>query len=90
MRNSVFIKNLFTKCRIHGTGDAQVVISDQEIYALIVLAITDLNWSFEKMGIEPIKLPSKNYYEISLDWFDKIGVIDVTSEKNPLGIKYLL
>lgn len=40
MSNSVFIKNLYTKCRIHGTGEAQVAISNSEIYALITLALT--------------------------------------------------
>ena len=81
MSNSVFIKNLYTKCRIHGTGEAQVAISDSEIYALIVLAIYDLNWSFDELGIEQIFLPSLNYYEINLDWFENLDNADVVSEK---------
>jgi len=52
MSNSVFIKNLYTKCRIHGAGDAQVIISDQEIYALIVLTVNNLKWSFTELGIK--------------------------------------
>jgi hypothetical protein len=81
MSNSVFIKNLYTKCRIHGTGEAQVAISASEIYALIVLAIYDLNWSFDELGIEQIFLPSLNYYEINLDWFENLDNADVVSEK---------
>ncbi len=81
MSSSVFIKNLYTKCRIHGAGDAQVTISDQEIYALIVLTINDLEWSFPELGIEPIELPSTNYYEINLDWFEGLENSDVAPEK---------
>lgn len=81
MSNSVFIKKLYTKCRIHGTGEAQVAISDAEIYALIVLAVHDLDWSLNKLRIEPVDLPSLNYYEIGLDWFNSLGSLDCTSEK---------
>ena len=81
MSNSVFIKNLYTKCRIHGAGEAQVAISDSEIYALIALAIYDLNWSFDELGIEQISLPTLNYYEINLDWFENLENADVASEK---------
>lgn len=80
MSTSIFIKNLYTKCRLHGAGDAQVVISDQEIYILIILAITDLEWSFKELGVESIDLPSKNYYEINLDWFEKTGIAGITPE----------
>lgn len=81
MNNSVFIKKLYTKCRIHGSGEAQVAISDAEIYALIVLAVHDLNWSLEKLVIEHIDLPSLDYYEIRLDWFDNLNSTDIHSEK---------
>ncbi|MDP2365687.1 MAG: hypothetical protein Q8M94_18210, partial [Ignavibacteria bacterium] len=81
MSNSVFIKNLYTKCRIHGAGEAQVAISDNEIYSLIVLAIYDLNWSFDELEIEPIILPELNYYEINLDWFESLKNINATPEK---------
>jgi hypothetical protein len=81
MSNSVFIKNLYTKCRIHGTREAQIAISDNEIYALIVLAIYDLNWSFDELGIEQIIPPAPNYYEINLDWFEYVENADVTPEK---------
>jgi hypothetical protein len=81
MRNSVFIKNLYTKCRIHGAGDAQVAISDREIYALITLAIHDLQWSFAELGVEPIELPAPDYYGISLDWFEGLANAGIAPEK---------
>ncbi|MEK6753223.1 MAG: hypothetical protein AABZ00_13275 [Chloroflexota bacterium] len=81
MSHSVFIKNLYTKCRIHGAGEAQVAISDNEIYTLIVLAIYDLNWSFDELGIEQIIPPALNYYEINLDWFENLENANVTPEK---------
>ena len=82
MSNSVFINNLYTKCRIHGTGEAQIAISDNEIYALIVLTIYDLNWSFDELDIEQIIPPTLNYYEINLDWFESLENTDVTPERN--------
>ena len=80
MSSSVFIKNLYTKCRIHGTGEAQVAISNSEIYTLITLALHDLDWSFDELGIEQIPLPALNYYEINLDWFEYLET-DIASEK---------
>ena len=38
---TLFIKNLYAKCKMHGTGDAQVVLSDDELYALVVIALND-------------------------------------------------
>ncbi len=35
---SVFIKTVFAKCKMHGSGDSQVTISDSEVYALICMA----------------------------------------------------
>jgi hypothetical protein len=81
MSNSVFVKNLYTKCRIHGAGEAQVSISDSEIYTLLALAIYDINWSFDELGMEQIFLPASNYYDINLDWFDKLEDADVKPEK---------
>ena len=38
---TLFIRNLYAKCKMHGSGDAQVVLSDGELYALIVVAFND-------------------------------------------------
>lgn len=40
---SLFIKNIYTKCKMHGSGDAQVILADDELYALIVIALTTLD-----------------------------------------------
>jgi hypothetical protein len=79
--STTFIKNLYTKCRLHGAGDAQVILSNPEVYALIVLAVHNLHWSFDELEIEKIELPALHYYEISLDWFEKLGNTEVTPEK---------
>lgn len=54
---------------MHGSGEAQVVISDAEILALLSIAIHNLNWSFPALNITEFKTPNKNYYEIPLAWF---------------------
>ena len=72
MPGSNFLKKLFSKCKLHGSGDAQVIISDDEIYSLLYLAISDLNWPHRELGINSIDLPSLNYYEIDLEWFDNL------------------
>lgn len=85
-RNSTFVKNLYTKCRIHGAGDAQVAISDQEVFALINLAIHDLNWYFAELDIEKIELPSLNYYEINLNWFEALKTTPISPDKILLAL----
>lgn len=71
---SSFLKKLFSKCKLHGSGDAQVMISDDQVYSLLYLAISDLNWSHQELGINSINLPSLNYYEIDLEWFENLKV----------------
>ena len=76
---SLFIKNLYTNCKMHGTGDAQVMLTNQELYALIVIAINDLGWLDEKLHTKPIQLPYDNYYAIPLEWFENINInVNVT------------
>ena len=78
---SIFIKGLLTKCKLHGSGDAQVIISDSEVYALICIAIHDLGWSYSELGVVAIAFPSSNYYQIDLHWFDQLHIIDLSPEK---------
>ncbi len=59
---------------MHGSGDSQVMISDVEVYALICMAIGDLDWSYAELKVMPIDFPSSDYYQISLDWFDTITI----------------
>jgi hypothetical protein len=78
---SAFIENLFAKCKMHGCGDAQVIISNSEAYALICMTISDLGWSDRELGITPIELPNSDYYQIGLDWFEEIDFADLSTDK---------
>ena len=71
---TLFIKNLYAKCKMHGTGDAQVVLSDDELYALVVIALSDLGWIDSNLHTRKIVLPSNNYYEIPLGWFEGLSI----------------
>lgn len=74
--SSLFIKNLYTKCKMHGNGDAQVILTDDELYALIVIALNDLGWFRENLYTKTVQIPNDNYYAIPMDWFAtlRIGV----------------
>lgn len=63
---------------MHGSGEAQVVISNDELASLITIAINNLNWSFDELGIAQIELPDLDYYQIPLSWFD---------DKHDLGVE---
>ncbi len=74
--NEAFFRNLYSKCKMHGTGEAQVVISDGELNALLSIAVKDLGWSHNELDIDRVDAPNE-YYEIPMDWFDeqaKVGV----------------
>lgn len=74
--NEAFFRNLYSKCKMHGTGEAQVVISDGELNALLSIAVDDLGWSHSGLDIDRVDAPNE-YYEIPMDWFDeqaKVGV----------------
>lgn len=65
---------------MHGSGDAQVVLSDGELYALIVIALNDLGWLEDGLHTKHIDIPRKNYYEISLDWFEQLNITVSSSD----------
>ena len=69
MSSHLFIQNLYSKCKMHGTGGAQVAISDAELHALISLSVQYLRWDHEKLSIPPVIHPNSDYFQISLDWF---------------------
>ncbi len=71
---SLFIKNIYTKCKMHGGGEAQVILADDELYALIVIALNDLGWLGENLHTKTIQLPSNNYYAITLEWFETLKI----------------
>jgi len=71
---SLFIKNIYTKCKMHGGKDAQVILADDELYALIVIALNDLGWLDENLHTKAIQLPSNDYYAIALEWFETLKI----------------
>ncbi|MDI1277274.1 hypothetical protein [Methylobacter sp.] len=71
---SLFIKNIYTKCKMHGGRDAQVILADDELYALIVIALNDLGWLDENLHTKTIQLPSNDYYAITLEWFETLKI----------------
>jgi hypothetical protein len=77
----IFLKNLFAKCKMHGSSESQVILSNSELYALICLAIQDLGWSFPELGLEPINFPDSDYYQIDLDWFSLVNIVDLDPAK---------
>ena len=81
MQPSNFIRGLYTRCKIHGSGDAQVVISDGELTALTSIAIRDIGWDMGSIGVNPL-LPEDqdaDYYAIPLSWFETVGQNTVTA-----------
>lgn len=64
---------------MHGFGDAQVILRDEELYALICISIKDLNWSFEELGIVNTFNETRNYYEIPLSYFEEVELNNISS-----------
>ena len=65
------IRHLLSKCRVHGTGDAQVIISDSELYVLLSISICDLKWNSSELGLPDIEIPNRDYYQIPIKWFSE-------------------
>lgn len=64
---------------MHGSGDAQVVLSDAELYALICVAIKDLGWSLDELQISDVTSGFEGYYATSLAWFEQLNLEGITS-----------
>jgi len=75
--SEAFFRSLYSKCKMHGTGEAQVVISDGELKALVSIAIDDLGWPHDDLGIQRVNTPSDRYYGIPMVWFDEQSEIEV-------------
>ena len=73
------IRHLLSKCKIHGTGDAQVVISDSELYVLLFISVQDLNWPPTELGLSDIEIPN-DYYQIPIKWFSTNEISHANSE----------
>lgn len=63
------IRHLLSKCKVHGTGDAQVILSDSELYVLLFISIWDLKWNSVELGLSDIEIPNQDYYQIPIKWF---------------------
>ena len=81
MIDTIFFKNLYSKCKIHGSGDAQVVISDGELYALISISLDNLCWSHSELNLSRVDIPNNDYYKIPLEWFDAQTKANITANE---------
>lgn len=77
---STFISQLYTKCKMHGNNDAQVLISDHELLALLKLSFNDLCFIDLANSITQIDLPVLDYYSINLDFFDQLPSVSNQSD----------
>lgn len=81
MSTNKFIRNLYATCKMHGSGEAQVVLSDHELFALVSIAVRDLEWSGDELKLEGLDLPKEEYFQISQAWFDDLVDDDITSDQ---------
>lgn len=83
------VKNLFSKSRLLETGYPAVTLNESELFSIFLVICSDLGWEISRLGISTPKknLPSKNYYEIPIEWFsshkkcpDTIALLEVLSK----------
>ncbi|NEO22815.1 MAG: restriction endonuclease [Moorea sp. SIO4A1] len=65
---------------MHGSGEAQVIISDGELSSLLSIAIDNLGWSHDDLQIIKVNVPDDDYYNIPISWFDSIAESDISAE----------
>jgi len=76
------LKQYYSKCKTHGTKEAQVMLSDYELYILLSLVAYDLNLCSYKLR-DDINLPSFDYYKIPLSFFvDNPNGVVISIEEN--------
>lgn len=80
MNSSAFIRSLYAKCKMHGAGEAQIVLSDGELHAIISIAFDNLGWDHDEIGIARANLPSSDYYKIPMDWFIEKAATSVSTD----------
>lgn len=62
-------KQLYSKCILLGTGANKISLDTSQVFSLLHIALNDINWRLEGfVGIG--QLPSENYFEIELEWFE--------------------
>ncbi len=77
---STFISQLYTKCKMHGNGDAQVMLTDHELLVLLKLSFMDLGLDDLAIKVPHVDLPSCDYYKINLEYFDQLSIDSNQSE----------
>jgi hypothetical protein len=80
MSMPIVVQQLLAQCKVHGSGDAQVMLSDSELYALFYLSIHDLGWDQDRFGFEEIRLPDNAYYQIPVTWFSNLNIAAATPD----------
>jgi hypothetical protein len=80
MTVSTSIRHLLTQCKIHGNGDAQVMLTDSELYVLFYLSICDLDWECSEFGFIDIEFPHTEYYHIPIVWFGTLEITQATPD----------
>ncbi|NEP27538.1 MAG: restriction endonuclease [Moorea sp. SIO3I6] len=65
---------------MHGSGEAQVIISDGELSSLLSIALDNLGWSHDDLQIIKVNVPDDDYYNIPISWFDSIAESDISAE----------
>ena len=76
----IVVQQLLAQCKVHGSGDAQVMLSDSELYALFYLSIHDLGWDQDRFGFEEIRPPDNAYYQIPVTWFSNLNIAAATPD----------
>jgi hypothetical protein len=70
---TAFISQLYTKCKTHGNGDAQVLLTDSELCSLIKISFIELGYINLAKAFDFIEIPDNKYYNIPLDWFESLS-----------------
>lgn len=81
---STSTRTLFTKLKVLGAGDGKLELSNNQIHALLGYACSNLKWDIsEDIGLQPMDLPSTNYFEAPLSWFE---ALDTDSDSAPESV----
>lgn len=68
---STYARQLFTRATILGTGTERISLGNSQVFALLQIAMKDLNWSSVELELgNQINVPDPDYYKIPLAWFD--------------------
>jgi hypothetical protein len=69
---STATKTLFSKARMLTGGGLPVVLGESQLYGIFILICNDLGWDLSAIQLNPPlnALPTNNYYEVPLNWFE--------------------